>query len=305
LKEHAQLKIDEPLNPTAPRFEDAFIDILQGKYTRRSRLAEKISAKHEKKAIPIVAKNLTKCFGNFTAANNISFRIHKGEIFGLLGPNGAGKSTTFKMLCGLLQPTSGTALVSGHDLKTSSSKARSRIGYMAQKFSLYGTLSVKQNLEFFAGIYGLKGEKKKHRTQEMIEIFDLQSYLQMNAEELPLGFKQRLALACAVMHEPDVLFLDEPTSGVDPLTRREFWVHINAMVEKGVTIMVTTHFMDEAEYCDRIALIYRGQNIASDTPNNLKKQIATASNPEPTLEDAFIEIVQRFDQSTQDVLINE
>ncbi|MCS5712361.1 ATP-binding cassette domain-containing protein [Candidatus Berkiella aquae] len=305
LKEHAQLTIDEPLNPTPPRFEDAFIDILQGKYTRKSRLAEKIAAKHEKKTTPIVAKNLTKCFGNFTAANNISFSIHKGEIFGLLGPNGAGKSTTFKMLCGLLQPTSGVALVSGHDLKTSSSKARSRIGYMAQKFSLYGTLSVKQNLEFFAGIYGLKGAERKHRTQEMIEIFDLKAYLQMNAEELPLGFKQRLALASAVMHEPDVLFLDEPTSGVDPLTRREFWVHINAMVEKGITIMVTTHFMDEAEYCDRIALIYRGQNIAADTPDNLKKQIATANNPDPTLEDAFIEIVQRFDKTTQDVLVNE
>jgi len=292
----------QTLIPTPPRFEDAFIDILKGKYLRESLLAQNITSKTDSEYAPIVATDLTKKFGNFIAADGISFTINKGEVFGLLGPNGAGKSTTFKMLCGLLQPTKGTALVSGHDLKTASSKARSRIGYMAQKFSLYGNLSVIQNLQFFAGVYGLDLKYRKQRIQEMISIFDLGYFLDINAAELPLGFKQRLALSCAVMHEPDVLFLDEPTSGVDPLTRREFWVHINTMVEKGITIMVTTHFMDEAEYCDRIALIYRGKNIATDTPENLKSHITTSSNPNPTLEDAFIEIIHRFEQSTQGAL---
>ena len=290
---------NEQTIPTEPRFEDAFIDILKGKYTRESPLAHRVLTKSATDVAPIIAENLTKKFGDFTAAKNISFTINKGEVFGLLGPNGAGKSTTFKMLCGLLQPTSGKALVSGHDLKTASSQARSKIGYMAQKFSLYGNLSVKQNLQFFAGVYGLTPKQQKHQINEMIQMFDLKNLLQTNTEELPLGFKQRLALACSLMHEPDVLFLDEPTSGVDPLTRREFWVHINAMVEKGVTIMVTTHFMDEAEYCDRIALIYRGTNIASDTPENLKKQITTTSQPNPSLEDAFIEIINQFEKSTQ------
>lgn len=301
LAEDATLPKEQTI-PTEARFEDAFIDILKGKYTRESPLANRILNKSETDIAPIVAENLTKKFGDFTAAQNISFTINKGEVFGLLGPNGAGKSTTFKMLCGLLQPTSGKALVSGHDLKTASSQARSRIGYMAQKFSLYGNLSVNQNLQFFAGVYGLSMQRRKRQINEMIEMFDLKPLLQTNTEELPLGFKQRLALACSLMHEPDVLFLDEPTSGVDPLTRREFWVHINAMVEKGVTIMVTTHFMDEAEYCDRIALIYRGTNIASDTPENLKKQIATVSHPNPSLEDAFIEIINQFEKSSQGVL---
>lgn len=300
----ATLSIDNPIIPTAPRFEDAFIDILKGNYTRESPLANRTLNNSEQQALPIVADNLTKYFGSFIAAQNISFTVNKGEIFGLLGPNGAGKSTTFKMLCGLLQPTSGKAIVSGHDLKSASSQARSRIGYMAQKFSLYGNLSVKQNLQFFSGVYGLQKRKQTQKINEMIDIFDLKPLLQTNAEQLPLGFKQRLALACALMHEPDVLFLDEPTSGVDPLTRREFWVHINAMVERGVTIMVTTHFMDEAEYCDRIALIYRGQNIASDTPENLKKSITSSALPDPTLEDAFIEIITQFEKSTQDKVIS-
>ncbi len=301
LAKDSTLHIEQTLIPTEPRFEDAFIDILKGKYTRESPLANRIITKSESNVAPIVAEKLTKKFGDFTAAQNISFTINRGEVFGLLGPNGAGKSTTFKMLCGLLQPTSGQALVSGHDLKIASSKARSKIGYMAQKFSLYGNLSVKQNLQFFSGAYGLQPRHQKRQINEMIQMFDLKSLLNTNTEELPFGYKQRLALACALMHEPDVLFLDEPTSGVDPLTRREFWVHINAMVEKGVTIMVTTHFMDEAEYCDRIALIYRGTSIASDTPDNLKKSIATTASPNPSLEDAFIEIINRFEKSTQDV----
>jgi ABC-2 type transport system ATP-binding protein len=281
---------------TEPRFEDAFVDILGGSARGQSILAEHTLLKKSEKVPPIQALNLTKRFGDFTAANNISFTLQRGEIFGLLGPNGAGKSTIFKMLCGLLQPTEGKALVSGLDLKTATSEARSRIGYMAQKFSLYGDLSVEENMDFFSGVYGLRGHSRKEKMNLMTRIFDFQSYLDENAGMLPLGFKQRLALACATMHEPDVLFLDEPTSGVDPLTRREFWTHMNGMAEKGVTIMVTTHFMDEAEYCDRIALIYNGLNIATGTPDTLKESVVTEDMPNPTLEDAFITLIERSER---------
>ncbi|WP_044499073.1 ATP-binding cassette domain-containing protein [Legionella pneumophila] len=282
------------------RFEDAFIDSLKTKISGRSLLAEHIAEKpHSDKPI-IEARKLTKRFGSFTAVSNNEFTIKRGEIFGLLGPNGAGKSTTFKMMCGLLQPTQGQAFVMGLDLKTSSSEARSRIGYMAQKFSLYSHLDALQNMRFFSCLYGLSGERQEAQINSMIEIFDLKKHLKQNSGDLPLGFKQRLALACAVMHEPDVLFLDEPTSGVDPLTRREFWTHINGMVNKGVTVMVTTHFMDEAEYCDRIALIYRGKNIATGTPDDLKDKVRNSTLPNPTLEDAFIELI-RLDELREPV----
>ncbi|HEN4769702.1 TPA: ABC transporter ATP-binding protein [Legionella pneumophila] len=282
------------------RFEDAFIDSLKTKISGRSLLAEHIAEKpHSDKPI-IEARKLTKRFGSFTAVSSNEFTIKRGEIFGLLGPNGAGKSTTFKMMCGLLQPTQGQAFVMGLDLKTSSSEARSRIGYMAQKFSLYSHLDALQNMRFFSGLYGLSGERQEAQINSMIEIFDLKKHLKQNSGDLPLGFKQRLALACAVMHEPDVLFLDEPTSGVDPLTRREFWTHINGMVNKGVTVMVTTHFMDEAEYCDRIALIYRGKNIATGTPDDLKDKVRNSTLPNPTLEDAFIELI-RLDELQEPV----
>jgi ABC-2 type transport system ATP-binding protein len=282
-----------------PRFEDAFVDILGGGPSGESVLARTMPEKKKSNTYPIQAEHLTKRFGQFTAANKVSFTIKRGEIFGLLGPNGAGKSTIFKMLCGLLQPTSGKALVSGFNLKIAPSKARSRIGYMAQKFSLYGDLSVEENLNFFSGVYGLLGETRKEKIDLMIRIFDLVPYLEFNAGTLPLGFKQRLALACAVMHEPDVLFLDEPTSGVDPITRREFWYHINGMVEKGVTIMVTTHFMDEAEYCDRIALIYGGLNIATGTPDELKDEVRIEGLPNPTMEDAFITLIERSETAQE------
>lgn len=281
------------IHEVEPRFEDAFIDSLGTKISGHSLLAEHIAEKpHNDKPI-IEARKLTKRFGNFTAVSNIDFTIKRGEIFGLLGPNGAGKSTTFKMMCGLLQPTDGKAFVMGLDLKTSSSEARSLIGYMAQKFSLYNNLDSLQNMRFFSGLYGLSGKRQEAQINSMIDIFDLKKHLKQNSGDLPLGFKQRLALACAVMHEPDVLFLDEPTSGVDPLTRREFWTHINGMVNKGVTVMVTTHFMDEAEYCDRIALIYRGKNIATGTPDELKDKVRTSALQNPTLEDAFIELIRR------------
>jgi ABC-2 type transport system ATP-binding protein len=195
-------------------------------------------------------------------------------------------------MCGLLTPTSGTARVMGIDLKTSPSLARQQLGYMAQKFSLYGGLSVRQNLKFFSGIYGLSGQRQTQVVEEMIEVFKLQAYLDIAPDSLALGYKQRLALACAVMHAPPLLFLDEPTSGVDPVTRREFWTHINGAVEKGVTVMVTTHFMDEVEYCDRIALVLHGKIIAAGTPEQLKQQVASVQNPDPSMEEAFIALVQ-------------
>ncbi len=281
----------------APWFEDAFIDVLGGGPGGYSALAERMAEKPVSDKPVIEAVGLSKQFGDFCAVKDNSFSVRRGEIFGLLGPNGAGKSTTFKMLCGLLQPTEGQAFVAGLDLRTATSLARSHLGYMAQKFSLYSSLNVLQNLRFFSGLYGLGGKRQKQQIDMMVEIFDLQHYLKYNAGELPLGFKQRLALACAVMHEPDVLFLDEPTSGVDPITRREFWLHINGMVEKGVTVMVTTHFMDEAEYCDRIGLIYQGENIATGTPDDLKARVQTEGGQPPTLEDAFIELVRRSELS--------
>lgn len=275
-----------------PRFEDAFVDALGGGPGGRSALAERRAKRPDEDEAVVEADGLTKRFGEFVAVRQASFRIRQGEIFGLLGPNGAGKSTTFKMLCGLLRPSAGSARVTGLDLQRAASAARARIGYMAQKFSLYSNLSGAQNLKFFASAYGLRGAKRRRTIAEMAEIFGLRPHLLRNAGELPLGFKQRLALACAVMHEPAVLFLDEPTSGVDPLTRREFWTHINGLVEKGVTIMVTTHFMDEAEYCDRVAIVYRGQVITTDTPDALKAASANAEQPDPTLEDAFVHWVR-------------
>lgn len=286
--------------PVNPCFEDAFINRLGGGPGGNSALAAQIEAKQDDGKPVIDAKGLTKKFGDFVAVKDNTFSIKRGEIFGLLGPNGAGKSTTFKMMCGLLQPTAGECFVTGLNLRYATSQARSRIGYMAQRFSLYGNLDVLQNLRFFAGLYGVTGKEQRERIEMMIDIFDFKPYLKMNAGDLPLGFKQRLSLACAVIHQPDILFLDEPTSGVDPITRREFWLHINAMVGKGVTVMVTTHFMDEAEYCDRIGLIYHGENIATGTPDELKQQaVQLAGLQAPTLEDAFIALVQAKDQAKE------
>ena len=289
-------KLGGTLAPAAPRFEDAFIDILGGGPGGESALAAGLSPLPDDGAVVVEADRLTKKYGSFTAADSISFRIRRGEIFGLLGPNGAGKSTTFKMMCGLARPTSGRALVAGCELGRSGGSGRRRIGYMAQKFSLYDGLSVRQNLAFFSGIYGLSGRAQKAKIEEMVEIFHFQNILDDNSGDISLGHKQRLALACATMHGPDVLFLDEPTSGVSPVTRREFWNHINGIVEKGVTVMVTTHFMDEAEYCDRIALIYRGRAIAVGTPDELRQSVADGGTPDPTMEDAFISLVRRSDR---------
>ncbi|ELQ5995341.1 ABC transporter ATP-binding protein [Cronobacter dublinensis] len=288
---------DTTLRDTAPRFEDAFIDLAGGAALRESPLGAILhDIPGSRDDVVIEARELTKTFGDFTATDRVNFTVRRGEIFGLLGPNGAGKSTTFKMMCGLLKPSDGQALVLGLDLKTDSGKARQRLGYMAQKFSLYGNLTVEQNLRFFSGVYGLRGRAQQEKIARMSEAFGLNSIACQPTDALPLGFKQRLALACALMHEPDILFLDEPTSGVDPLTRREFWRHINSMPEKGVTVMVTTHFMDEAEYCDRIGLVYHGKLIASGTPDDLKRQAARELDDEPTMEDAFIRLIEAWDK---------
>ncbi|RAN32247.1 hypothetical protein HY11_17685 [Hyphomonas pacifica] len=284
---------------TPPRFEDAFMDLIGGGFKANSPFADRQDAATHTVDKVVEANALTRRFGDFIAADDISFDVGRGEIFGLIGPNGAGKSTTFKMLCGLLRPSAGSARVVGLDLQNAPSKARGRIGYMAQKFSLYGDLSVRQNLDFFAGVYGLRGQARKAAIERMIDTFGLSDKLIVNALSLPLGYKQRLALACAVMHDPDVLFLDEPTSGVDPRTRREFWTHINAMVANGVTIMVTTHFLDEAEYCDRIALIYRSRMIASGSPDDLKDRARAHGLEDPTLEDAFIALVEQSDRERE------
>lgn len=300
--DHSQLLplLNQPnaeITEAEPRFEDAFIDLLGGGPASESALAKimpKVTGSHQETVIE--AQELTKKFGDFAATDHVNFQVKRGEIFGLLGPNGAGKSTTFKMMCGLLVPSSGKALVLGMDLKTSSGKARQHLGYMAQKFSLYGNLTVEQNLKFFSGVYGLQGKIQRDKIADMTSAFNFTPILRQTPDSLPLGFKQRLALACALMHEPDILFLDEPTSGVDPLTRREFWLHINGMVDKGVTVMVTTHFMDEAEYCDRIGLVYRGKIIAAGTPDELKQQVASDDNLNPSMEEAFIGLVQHYDQ---------
>lgn len=285
------------VTPTRPRFEDGFVDALGGSRGAGSALAESMAPLPQRAAPNAIidAQRLSKRFGTFTAVDDVSFQVGSGEIFGLLGPNGAGKSTTFRMLCGLLAPTAGSARVAGLDLQRAPAAARARIGYMAQKFSLYGNLSAAQNLEFFAGIYGLYGGRRRSAVERMIGTFDLGPHLKAEAGTLPLGFKQRLALACAIMHDPAVLFLDEPTAGVDPLTRREFWTHINGVVEKGRTVLVTTHFMDEAESCDRIGLIHGGRLRAVGSPDALKERVRSAIRPDPTLEDAFISLVAMAD----------
>lgn len=291
---------DTHVEPASPRFEDGFIEQLGGGPRGTSALAEGYREIPPSDTPMIEANGLTRRFGDFTAARDMHFSIPRGQIFGLLGPNGAGKSTTFKMLCGLLTPSEGTGAVAGNDLRRAAADARASLGYMAQKFSLYGDLSVRQNLDFFAGAYGLGRQEAPRAIEAMAEIFELGERMNVNAGTLPLGFKQRLALACAVLHEPPVLFLDEPTSGVDPVTRREFWTHINGLVEKGVTVLVTTHFMDEAEYCDEVTLIYRAEQIASGTPDALKAKAAELSGTsDPTMEDAFIALIEQSDRARE------
>ncbi|MBI5642917.1 MAG: ABC transporter ATP-binding protein [Deltaproteobacteria bacterium] len=220
--------------------------------------------------ITVKVEGLTRKFGGFVAVDDINFGVRKGEVFGFLGPNGAGKSTTIKMLCGLLVPTSGMGYVGEHNIMTRSEEIKKNIGYMSQRFSLYEDLTVEENINFFSGIYGVASNRKKDRKGWVLEMAGLKDKRRSATKTLSGGVKQRLALGCAILHEPPILFLDEPTSGVDPVSRRNFWRLIYDMSKAGVTVFVTTHYMDEAEYCDRLALIYRGKIIAAGTPSELK-----------------------------------
>lgn len=268
-------------------FEEKVIDLMGGYKKEPSKVAQNYVIQESNLSCTVEADNLEKRYGNFYAVKNNSFCIQRGEIFGLLGPNGAGKSTSFKMMCGLAKPTGGTAKIMGIDILENPSKARSNLGYMAQKFSLYGNLTLRQNLEFFASVYGINFLNKDKRVDEIIDIFNFHDIQDMKSQDLPLGFKQRLSLACAVIHNPPILFLDEPTSGVDVIARREFWNHITSLAKLGVTILVTTHFMDEAEYCNRISLFYKGETIALGTPYELKTK-ANADN----MEQAFVNLIK-------------
>lgn len=241
----------------------------------------------------MVVRDLTRRFGEFVAVDHVTFTVPRGEIFGFLGPNGAGKTTTIRMLTGLLRPTSGEARVAGVDVVSHGAEVRRFIGYMSQKFSLYADLTVDENIELFAGLYGVTGARFDARRQWVVEMAGLGGRTDRLTAELPLGWKQRLALGCAVLHEPPVLFLDEPTSGVDPLARRRFWDLIDGLAEAGTTVLVSTHYMEEAEYCHRLAVMNRGRLIALDTPSALRAHIRTDRTPHPTLEDVFVELVRR------------
>jgi ABC-2 type transport system ATP-binding protein len=235
----------------------------------------------------ITTDRLTKRFGDFVAVNEISFEVQPGEVFGFLGANGAGKTTAMRMLCGLSVPTSGQARVAGFDVYKQTEKIKKSIGYMSQKFSLYEDLTVLENIRFFGGIYGLSGAEIKHKSEELITMLGLQQEADKLVGELPLGWKQKLSFSVAVLHQPRIVFLDEPTGGVDPVTRRQFWDLIYAAAERGVTVFVTTHYMDEAEYCNRISIMVDGRIEALDTPANLKKQFQAA-----TMDDVFYQLAR-------------
>ncbi|WP_235185891.1 ATP-binding cassette domain-containing protein [Methylomarinum vadi] len=283
------------LAPTEPRLEDAFIALLKGRRNTAALTPQTSTAPaaQDSNADEVIrVEQVDRWFGDFQAVKKLDFSVRRGEIFGLLGANGAGKTTTFRMLCGLLPASSGRLRVAGVDLRTAAAKARARIGYMSQKFSLYGNLSVQQNLDFFSSVYGLRSERRKKRIAWALRQFELEPDRDSISADLPLGFKQRLAMACALMHEPEVLFLDEPTSGVDPLARREFWERTESLAAAGVTVLVTTHFMEEAEYCDRLLIMVEGDILISGTPAEIKSRAGSSLRPDPTMEDAFIQLVE-------------
>lgn len=221
----------------------------------------------------IEIKNLTKTFDRFVAVNNVNFVVKKGEVFGFLGPNGSGKTTVIRMMLGLIEPTSGIGNVLGFDISRDKEKLRSNIGYMSQKFSLYEELTVEENLDFYAGVYNLPKDKISNKKQEILKMADLEGKEKFIVSNLSGGWKQRLALGCSIIHEPDILLLDEPTGGVDPIARRQFWDIIYNLSKKGVTILVTTHYMDEAEHCNSIGFLYYGNLLYLDTPNNMKEKV--------------------------------
>jgi ABC-2 type transport system ATP-binding protein len=296
------------VTPAQPRFEDGFMVLLRQtvaeQRTAGSMMLERPSERMGDGAV-VQVRDLVRQFGTFTAVDHISFDVQRGEIFGMLGPNGAGKTTTFRMLCGLLPATSGTLRVAGVDLRHARASARQRIGYVAQKFSLYGQLSVTENLEFFASAYGLRGAGKRDRIERALRQFDLTPLARLPSERLPGGYKRRLAMAAALLHEPETLFLDEPTSGADPLARREFWQRITALSEQGVTAIVTTHFMEEAEYCDRVVIMDAGKVLAQGTPAAIRARAVCEAGREPTMEDAFIAIVEESREGNSSRTVGE
>jgi ABC-2 type transport system ATP-binding protein len=279
----------------APRFEDGFMVLLRQSGAREAavgiQLERPLAARHGEVVVRVA--DLCKRFGAFTAVDHIAFEVHRGEIFGLLGPNGAGKTTTFRMLCGLLAPTAGMLEIVGVDVRRASAAARQRLGYVAQKFSLYGQLTVAENLEFFAAAYGLRGERRRARIEWALQQFELAPYAYLASAELAGGYKQRLAMSAALLHEPEILFLDEPTSGADPLARRAFWRRITALSDQGVTVIVTTHFMQEAEYCDHVAIMDAGRVLARGTPGEIRSLARPVEGREATMEDAFITVVEQ------------
>ncbi|KQV51106.1 ATP-binding cassette domain-containing protein [Duganella sp. Root336D2] len=291
-----------PVTPVPARLEDGFMMLLQAAKVAPARAAQGGSAASVQHGASVAAggvadggeamievRDLVRKFGDFTAVASTSFSVARGEIFGLLGPNGAGKTTTFRMLCGLLPASSGFLQVAGVNLRHARAQARAKVGYVSQKFALYGNLTVQENLDFFGGAYGLYGKRLQQRTSQVLEEFQLRGQEHMPSGQLPGGFKQRLAMATGLLHEPEVLFLDEPTSGADPLARREFWRRITSLSAQGVTIVVTTHFMEEAEYCDRIVIQDAGKLLAIGTPREVRAQAGDAGN----MEDAFIAIVEK------------
>jgi ABC-2 type transport system ATP-binding protein len=283
------------IRPVAPRLEDGFM-VLTGA-TAAHGPAAGLDGEHLPAPVgdaPVIrVRDLVRRFGAFTAVDHIAFDVRRGEIFGLLGPNGAGKTTTFRMLCGLLPASGGTLEVAGVDLRHARAAARQRIGYVAQKFALYGQLSVMENLEFFASAYGLRGAVRAQRIDWALRQFDLGDRAGQPAGALPGGFRQRLAMAAALLHGPEILFLDEPTSGADLRARREFWLRIAALAGQGVTIIVTTHLMAEAEYCDRVAILDAGRILAQGTPAEVRRLGTAPGQPEPGMEEAFVAIVER------------
>jgi ABC-2 type transport system ATP-binding protein len=291
----SDLLADARVESVRPRFEDAFMVLLRQAVDDlpASGIEPGQPGVRNTQAIAVEVRDLVRRFGTFTAVDHVSFEVRRGEIFGLLGPNGAGKTTTFRMLCGLLPVTGGTLRVAGVDLRYARASARQRIGYVAQKFSLYGQLSVAENLQFFASAYGLRGHRKRDRIDWAMRRFELSGHAQLASGQLPGGYKQRLAMAAALLHEPEILFLDEPTSGADPLARREFWQRITILAESGVTVIVTTHFMEEAEYCDRVAILDAGRILAQGAPAEIRDRGRNDRQPEPSMEDAFIAIVEQ------------
>jgi ABC-2 type transport system ATP-binding protein len=283
------------VQPVAPRFEDGFMVVLKRHLEQAppavAMQLDQALERHGGDAV-VEVRDLVRQFGAFTAVDHISFEVRRGELFGLLGPNGAGKTTTFRMLCGLLPASGGSLQVAGVDLRHARASARQRIGYVAQKFSLYGQLTVLENLGFFASAYGLRAGRKRRRIDWAVAQFELGAMARLPAGQLPGGYKQRLAMAAALLHEPEMLFLDEPTSGADPLARREFWRRITALAEQGVTVIVTTHFMEEAEYCDRVVIMDAGKLLAQGAPAEIRALGRTDAQHEPTMEDAFIAIVR-------------